>query len=330
MAYYLGVDIGGSKSHALIANEAGQALGFGQAGAGNHETVGYDGLIQTLQSVTRHALAAAGISSDQIAGAGFGIAGYDWPAERLPTLRAIETLGLTAPLEVVNDSLIGLLAGSDEGWGIAVVAGTGCNCHGLDWTRQHRGQVTGGGTTLGEAAGSSELIDEAIKAVAYEWTRRGPATQLTPAFIQCTGAQDIEDLLDGLISDRFDLGSAAAPIVFQVAANGDAVALDLIRWAGRELGELAKCVIRQLGFESLAFDVVFVGSMYDGSPLLTEALRDTIHALAPNARLVRLNAPPVIGAVMLGMEQAGLKCSPSMRAALARSVIELRQVAREQ
>src|SRR5512143_2777723 len=112
MAYYLGVDIGGTKSHALVADEAGRAFGFGQGGAGNHETVGYNGLIQTLQSVTRQALTAAGITIDQIAGAGFGIAGYDWPAERQPTLQAIDTLGLAAPLEVVNDALIGLLAGS--------------------------------------------------------------------------------------------------------------------------------------------------------------------------------------------------------------------------
>ena len=32
MAYFLGIDIGGTKSHALIADEEGRAVGFGQAG----------------------------------------------------------------------------------------------------------------------------------------------------------------------------------------------------------------------------------------------------------------------------------------------------------
>ena len=35
--YFLGGDIGSSKTHVLIADEGGQAVGFGQSGAGNHE-----------------------------------------------------------------------------------------------------------------------------------------------------------------------------------------------------------------------------------------------------------------------------------------------------
>ena len=46
--YFLGVDIGATKSHALIADESGCAVGFGVAGQGNHEVIGYDGLIAAL------------------------------------------------------------------------------------------------------------------------------------------------------------------------------------------------------------------------------------------------------------------------------------------
>ena len=37
-----------SKSHALVADETGRVLGFGSAGAGNHEVVGYEGLTLSL------------------------------------------------------------------------------------------------------------------------------------------------------------------------------------------------------------------------------------------------------------------------------------------
>ncbi|TFG67145.1 MAG: ATPase, partial [Anaerolineales bacterium] len=87
--YYLGVDIGGSKCHALIADGKGQAIGFGRYGAGNYEGVGWDGLRQALHAVTGQALGNAGITSQQLAGAGFGIAGYDWPGERDPHIKAI-------------------------------------------------------------------------------------------------------------------------------------------------------------------------------------------------------------------------------------------------
>jgi hypothetical protein len=68
---------------------------------------------------------------------------------------------------------------------------------------------------------------------------------------------------------------------------------------------MANGVIRQLGFETLAFDVVMAGSFFAGSPLLAEAMGETIHPVAPGARLVRLDAPPVVGGVLLGIEQAG-------------------------
>jgi N-acetylglucosamine kinase-like BadF-type ATPase len=315
--YFLGIDIGGTKTRALIADETGRAVGFGVSGPGNHEGVGYDGLSRVMRVAFKQAAALAGIKPAQIVGAGFGIGGYDWPSEREPHLKAIGGLGLKAPVEIVNDAVLGLLAGTGDGWGIAVVSGTGCNCWGWDRTRQHIGHVTGHGFEMGEGAGASELMIKAMQAVSYEWTRRGPATQLTAAFLRHTGARDLSDLLEGVLQHKYELDSEAAPLVFKVAEAGDAVANEVIRWAGCELGEMATAVIRQLGFEKLDFDVILTGSMFDGGPLLIEPMRQTVHALAPGARLVRLAVPPVVGAVLLGMEQARVKISADIRRKLS-------------
>jgi N-acetylglucosamine kinase-like BadF-type ATPase len=314
--YFLGVDVGATKTHALVADESGQACGFGEAGPGNHESVGYDGLAAALQTATGQALARAGISRSRIAGAGFGVGGYDWPSEREPTLQAIHTLGLDAPLAAVNDALIGLLAGAEEGWGVAVVAGTGCNAWGWDRARR-TGRMTGMGWQMGEAAGAAELVAEAVRCIARDWSRRGPPTRLTPAFVAHAGVRDAEELLEGVTLRRVVLDASAAPIVFQVASEGDPVARQAIEWAGRELGSLAAGVIRQLGFEAQAFDVVLVGSLYDGGPLLTEPMRRTVQAIAPGARLVGLAAPPVVGGVLLGIEQAGLDGRAARRPLIA-------------
>ena len=298
-------------------------LSFGEAGGGNHESVGYDGLIAAVQQATAQALSRAALAVPDIAGAGFGVSGYDWPSERAATLRAIGTLGLSAPVECVNDTLIGLIAGAAAGWGVAVVSGTGCNCWGRD--RQHRiAHLTGHGWFAGEGTGATELIEEAVRRVARHWSRRGPATQLTQAFINLTGAANIDDLMEGLLQATYWRGASAAPVVFKVAAQGDAVARDLIDWAGRELGNLAIGVIRQLRLESAAFDVVTVGSMFDiGSPLI-DPMRDTLAGFPPVARVVRLTAPPVVGAVRLSLEQARYIPTPAIRATLARTVAEIR------
>jgi hypothetical protein len=104
------------------------------------------------------------------------------------------------------------------------------------------------------------------------------------------------------------------------------VAIELIRWAGTELGELAKAVVRRLGFENLTFDVALTGSMFEGSPTLMESMRETIHALAPGANLARFSHPPVIGAVLLGMEQSGLQLDPDVRLNLIRTLPLVRKL----
>jgi len=324
MQYFLGADLGGTKTHLVIADEGGRVVGFSETGPGNHQSVGYEGMFQTLKAALGQALSTADLSADCITAAGFGIAGYDWPSEKDRMMHTIERLGLDVPFAIVNDATLGLVAGAEGGWGVAIVSGTGCNCRG--WDRQHRreGKVTGYGILMGEAAGGTELVYRAMQAIAHAWTHRGPATTLSQAFVNHIGAQDLGDLLEGYALDRYHVGAEAAPIVFHAANQGDLVAQDLIHWAGCELGELANAIIRQLEFENLAFDVVLIGSMFEGGARLIDPLRQTIHQLAPKARLVRLDVPPVVGAVLIAMMESGLQPAPELRKTIANSLASMR------
>jgi N-acetylglucosamine kinase-like BadF-type ATPase len=320
---FLGADIGGTNTRVLLSNAEGGILGFGKAGPGNHESVEYSGLTLALQSALDQASAQAGAGAADIDAAGFGIGGLDWESQEPETIRAIRNIGLRCPVHAVNDAILGLVAGTPEGWGVAVVSGTGCNCWGWNRDRSRVGHVTGGGTRMGEGAGATELADRAIQAVAHGWTQRGPSTALSPALAAFTGARDVPDLLEGLMEDRYELKASAAPLIFQTALAGDPVAVGLIDWAGTELGEMANAVIRQLGFERLEFDVVLSGSMFGGSPAMTEAMRRKVSELAPRARLVRLGVPPVVGAVLLAMEQTDSRPSGPIRDRLAQEACAL-------
>ena len=326
MRYFLGADLGATKTHTLLVDETGTALGFGESGPGNHETVGYDGMYAAMRDALEQALNASSLKKADIAGAGFGVAGYDWSSEFEITAKTIERLKLNAPYKFVNDSVSGLVAGAEEGWGVVVVSGTGCNCRGWDHDHKREGRVSGHGVLMGEGAGGTELMYRCMQLVGYAWSKRGPMTKLTDALIKHTGAKDFEDLIRGYTTYEYQIGAEAAPLVFQVAEAGDAVARDLIHWAGCELGEMANAVIRQLEFENLVFDVVMTGSMFEGGELLTEPMRQTIHKLAPKARLVRLTAPPVIGAVLLGFEAAGIPATPLARQTMANTVSSIRNM----
>jgi N-acetylglucosamine kinase-like BadF-type ATPase len=312
----------------VIADENGRALGFGEGGPGNHQSVGFDGMFDALLSALEQALNSAGLQRLDINGAGFGIAGYDWPSEKPAMCDCINRLGLQAPYGLVNDAIPGLVAGAQAGWGVNVVSGTGCNCRGWDQKHEREGRVTGYGIMMGEAAGSSELVFRAMHLVGQAWTKRGPHTALSDTFIKYVGAKGLEDLLEGYTENYYSIGAEAAPLVFQTAFQGDPVAHELIAWAGTELGEMACAVIRQLEFEKLNFDVVLSGSMFEGGALLIDPIRALIQQTAANARLVRLNAPPVLGAALIGLEQSHLQITPAIRARLAESIAQVKKTAK--
>ncbi|UCD98824.1 MAG: hypothetical protein JSV42_18080 [Chloroflexota bacterium] len=319
MDYYLGADIGSSKTQVMIADGAGRKTGLGLAGPGNHQTVGYAGMLAALRKAATEACDQTGISAGELSGSGFGISGYDWPSDAPHMLQVINKLGLGGHIEIHNDAILGLVAGTAAGWGIAVVSGTGCNCWGWDKKRNHIGRVTGFGDLAGEAAGSTELVYRAMQLVAHAWTQRGQRTALTEILIRYAGAEDEVDLLEGYTTNRYQVDGNAAPLIFQAAEDGDPVATQLIDWAGRELGEMVKAVIRQLNFQDLEFEVVLVGSMFKAGQVLIDPMHLSIQELAPKAHLVRLNLPPVVGGVLIGMQVGGLQVTPQIHQALADS-----------
>jgi N-acetylglucosamine kinase-like BadF-type ATPase len=320
MRFFLGVDVGGSKSHALIADETGQSCGFGAGGPGNWEVVGFSGLSSVLQGITAQALEMAQINIEQICGAGMGIGGYDWPCQREEHLHAIAKVGLPCPVNIANDAALGIWAGTEEGWGISIVAGSGCNARGISRDHSREGRMVGGNEHWsGEWVGGYGVVHKAMQAVAYEWNRRGPKTALSQAFIQRFGARDLFDLVEGVYLQRYEFSQHDALLVFRVAAEGDSAAIEVVRAAGKELGEMACGTIRQVGLETEQFDVVLIGSLHDGHPLMADTMRETIQAVAPGARLVRLSVPPVVGGVLFGMNAAGFHPQTGVRERLIRS-----------
>ena len=302
--YYLGVDVGGTKTHCLIADQDGKAIGFGEAGPGNHEGVGYDGLFQALKISSDLAIKQAGISTGEIAGGGFGIAGYDWPSERQPTLDVISKLNLKAKIDAVNDAVVGMLAGASRGWGVGVDAGTGDNVYGVNPTGQIA-HMTGCGEFFGEYGGSGSVVMRAVQMISYQWSGRGTETLLSKAFIDLAGAKDLDDLLEGLSQGTYSIWSEAAPVVFKVANDGDKVARDVIAWVARELAESAVAVIRRLNMEKCDFEVVMIGSMFNGGEVFIAPFKTRILQNASRAEFVKLTIPPVVGGVLLGMKCAG-------------------------
>lgn len=309
MRYFLGIDVGSSKTHALIVDEMGHCIGFGKAGGGNHQNVGYEGLARVLKKSFEGACQMAGMKEDLIAGAGFGVAGYDFPSEKEDHLQSITVLGLSCPVEVVNDGANGLISGTSHGIGVNVTAGSGVNCRGRGRNGKE-GRIVGNGVDFGEYGGAIEIVLRARQFVNYAWIQRIRPTKLTGIFLEATGAKDEVDLMEGLSNHYYHLSPYLAVAIINAAREGDEAAREVIRWSAEELGWLAISVARQIEMENDEIEIVQSGSVFEAGELITQPMQNIVMNHLPKARLARLDGPPVVGPLMLGMQMAGLDPYP--------------------
>ncbi len=312
MTLVVGVDGGGTKTHAVVADETGAMLGFATHGPSNWESVGLRGAADALREAIANALEQAGASSSDLAGAAFGLAGVDWESD-LPRMRGvIDQLRLPCPYELVNDAFVALRAGTEASYGVVLVAGTGSVAAG----RNREGRVfrtLGEGPILGDVGAASDVSDAAVRAVADAYTGRGPATVLTAELCDLTGCGSAAEFLEWYSRGLEQLRDGAAAVV-RAADGGDRVAQGIMRWAGTALGGSAALVARQLDMLGGEFDVVLSGGLFRaGSAMLTDSLTGVLHPVAPHARLVHLDPPPVVGAVLMAFDTGGLPLGTDCR-----------------
>jgi N-acetylglucosamine kinase-like BadF-type ATPase len=301
---FLGIDVGGSKTHALLSDESGQVLGFGVGPGGNPEMVGYDGLTLAMLAALHKACKRSGMKRTQIAAAGFGIAGYDWPFQYAATLQAVQALRLrTEILAIENDAVLPIYGGSMHGWGIAACVGTGNNVRGVD-AQGKTGRITGNSSTYGEFGGAVEIMQTVLQRLGCMWTGRGKATALAELLIRDCDATDLGDLIEGLVAERYHLKADQAPLVVQAAESGDAVAGEVLTWHAHELANSVLAVAGQLDLIEQPFEVVMSGRLFQASELYHQAFIGQVVDSAPLADCKKWTAPPVVGAVIMAMQAA--------------------------
>jgi N-acetylglucosamine kinase-like BadF-type ATPase len=225
---------------------------------------------------------------------------------------------MSGPCSLLNDSFIALRAGTDLSLGVVIIAGSGTTIAGRNRAGETYRTLGQGPPMFDDFGSANDVAAKAVQAVARAFTGRGPDTVLSQRLCEATGALSVAELLEGLSRGSISV-PAAAPTVLAEAERGDAVARAIVLEAGNALGSSAAVAIRRLGMESEAFDVVLAGGLFRGLiALLWDAIADPIRSAAPEAELVRLTAPPVVGAGLLALESIGKRPSEQTRKDLSR------------
>ena len=136
--YILGVDGGGTRTTANIADLEGKVLAEYITGSSNYKSVGKETAKENINSAVFGAIGKLGErNSVGIESSCFGIAGNDTEYDLGVYKKIIFNENLKVFLDpsrtmICNDSRIGLEAGSTMENRIMVICGTGSNCFGIN------------------------------------------------------------------------------------------------------------------------------------------------------------------------------------------------------
>jgi len=299
----VGVDGGGTKTHAVILDSNQRVIGEGRAGPSNPMRVGIANAATSVREAIDKACVMAKVRRDDLLAAEIGLAGARRRELRERMREALSTLGI-ADIEVVTDADIALYGATDGAPGIVVIAGTGSICCGIN-ARGKRMCAGGWGPIAGDEGGGAWIARRALRGVAHASDGRGPKTLLTElacAYFHVSSADDLVTAIyaPSITNDRL---AGFGKDVIEAAKQKDAVALAIIEESGAELALATITVIKNLHMERARFQIAHVGGVFTASgELIVERIRKEVQKIAPLAYFQPPHFSPAVAAARMARE----------------------------
>jgi N-acetylglucosamine kinase-like BadF-type ATPase len=305
---YLGIDGGGSRTVALLAHplESGDRrwtiLGRGESGPSNRQAVGNEKAFASLDEAVAMAFREAGFPRQEVTSACLGLAGADRPDDRKLLQDWAARTRLAVKVEVTNDAALLLAAGTPEGHGVALIAGTGSIAYGRN-AAGRTARAGGWGYLLGDEGSGYALVLAGLRAVARAADGRARPTRLTELVLKKLSVEQPNQLIPALYGGSWDRTALAAlaPAVLELATD-DETAAGLVGEAAQELAETAAAVVRELDWAGAPFGLVFAGGLLLGSEGYRQAVLDALHSLGLKPDPVSLVGEPAEGALRLASQ----------------------------
>jgi glucosamine kinase len=248
MAFFLALDIGGTKTDYVLADETHE---LARVRTGTIKRMRTDA--QTATANLEEALAAlclrTGISMHAITRTCVGTAGETVPLVT-DWLREAITTRISGELILIGDVEIALDAAFQGGTGVLAMAGTGSNVAGrmIDGTLVTAG---GWGPALADQGSGHRIGQEALRA-AFLAKDEGRSTLLLDAVLDFWQLASLDLLVEFANSHPAPDFSRLTEVVLRLANEGDQVASAVLRKEGEDLAWLVRLVIRRLQLASSA------------------------------------------------------------------------------
>lgn len=328
-ATILAVDGGNSKADVALVAADGTLLAAVHGPSISHQAVGLEAGMANLDRLVARVVRESGARDAGAARAPTGragrpaapgatagakpvadlgvycLAGADYPSDVRTLRRGIEALGLTREIVILNDTFGALRAGTTRPWGVVLVCGRGINAAAVA-PNGRSARFDAVGMYSGDWGGGMGMSEAGLAAAVRARDGRGPKTileQRVPAHFSLRSPAALTKALYGgrIPHERL---IELAPVVFAAAGTGDAMARSIVDRLADELVAMGGALMRRLRMTRLDPEVVLAGGVFRNTDApFYERLEAGIHAVAPKARTVRLAAPPVLGAALIGLDR---------------------------
>ncbi|MBN9519638.1 BadF/BadG/BcrA/BcrD type ATPase [bacterium] len=303
----IGVDGGATHTAALLADAAtGTVLGRGESGPSNIQAAGVESALRELEAAVAAAFDAAAIPRTKVVAACLGLAGIDLN-EGLDVIGGwAERVSLADKLSVANDATLLFAAGTSEGWGLAVIAGTGSIAFTLDRAGRD-GRAGGWGYLLGDEGSAWMLGLSGLRAACRAADRAGPPTALLGTLLKALGTTDPRDFIPATYRGVWDRAAIAglAPVVLEAAEAGDDVAHKLVVREVTALARTAATAVDAAELPKLGLPVAVAGGLVVRSAFYRALFVEALCGHGVHPGVVTPVEDPTVGAVVLARKAAG-------------------------
>jgi N-acetylglucosamine kinase-like BadF-type ATPase len=321
---YIAVDGGNSKTDVVLGTADGEVLGFVRGPTTSPHVLGLPGAIEAIQHLVTAARADADVDpATRIDLIAVYLAGADLPIEVERLQSALAGRHWAARTVVDNDCFALMRAGTSMPDAIAVVCGAGNNCVGRA-ADGRTARFPALGPISGDWGGGHDLADHTLRLAARGEDGRGEPTALSAAVARHFGRPTVESVSVALHFGELRMAAIheLAPLLFEVAATGDAVAGGLIRRQAEEIVVQHRVAAGRLGLLDAPHALVLGGGVLRARHrMLHDQVVAGVRAQAPHADISVLDAPPVEGAALLALDAVGTagRAEPRLRAAMTRT-----------
>jgi N-acetylglucosamine kinase-like BadF-type ATPase len=301
VAYYLGIDGGGSKTTCMVGDEASLLATATTAGS-NIVRVGEASAGEALHAAIYAACKSANVVPAQVERTCVGMAGAA-RTEIHDAVRGILAEALPGEIKIVGDMETALQAAFDDAPGVVVIAGTGSIAYGRDPHGQ-TARAGGWGFAISDE-GSGHWIGRAAIAAAMRARDLNQQTLLLEAVQKAWGTATQDQLVLKANATPAPDFAALFPVVLTAADQGDAAARAVLNRAGAELSSLAKIVAQRLFAETDTVPLAMSGGVFAHSPQVREVFYNSLRSQCSNAVLNQEIIEPARGALNLARKPAG-------------------------